>query len=112
VVQRALGKVPAESPKPTKVPLDLIPLAALVEMANGLAEGAEKYAPWDYRRTGIKASVYVGAALRHLVAFGNGETLDPDSPTGKTHLAGALSSLAILADAFALGYAEDDRPHE
>ena len=99
----------SENPKPKKDRLDLIPRAALLEMAKGLEEGAEKYAPWDYRRTGIAYSDYIASALRHIIAFADGEDVDPESPINKSHIAGALASLAILADSIRRGYGLDDR---
>jgi hypothetical protein len=42
-------------------------------------------------------------------AFIEGEELDPDGD-GKTHLEGAIASLAIILDAIDHGSAIDDRP--
>lgn len=93
-----------------KVPLQLVPPAASIAIAKGLAEGADKYAPWNWREGPVEYLTYYGAVQRHLAAWLEGEDLDPDSQHGKTHLDGAIASLAILIDAIAMGNATDNRP--
>ena len=93
-----------------KVKLQLVPPAAAIAIARGLAEGAEKYAPWNWRDDPVELMTYYGAILRHLAAWVEGEEMDPDSKHGKTHLDGAIASLAILIDAVAMGNAIDNRP--
>lgn len=95
-----------------KVPLHLCPPAALVYMAVALREGAGKYGAWNFREGEIRLTEYVGATMRHLMAYLDGETLDinPDTGYTKPHLAGALASLAILVDATESGQLIDDRP--
>ena len=103
-----------------KVPLHLIPPAASIYMALGLREGAFKYDPWNFRSTQVELMTYVGAMKRHLDAIVDGEWIDMepviradgtilDCPR-KPHLAGALASGAILADAFEGGFLIDNRP--
>lgn len=103
-----------------KVPLQLIPPAACVYMALGLREGAFKYDPWNFRETQVELMTYIGAMKRHLDAIVDGDwfDLDPvvradgmilDCPP-KPHLAGALASGAILADAYEGGFLIDNRP--
>ena len=93
-----------------KVPLQLVPPAAMIAIAQGLAEGAEKYSPWNWRDDKIETLTYIGAIYRHLAAYMEGEDVDPDSKHGKTHLAGAIASLAILIDAESVGSLIDNRP--
>jgi hypothetical protein len=69
--------------------------------------GAEKYGPWNWRETGVCASTYVNAILRHLNAWRDGEDLDPES--GITHLAHIACSANILMDAEHCGKLQDDR---
>jgi hypothetical protein len=69
--------------------------------------GAEKYGPWNWRETGVCASTYVNAILRHLNAWRDGESLDPES--GITHLAHIACSANILMDAEVCGKLQDDR---
>lgn len=90
-----------------KVPLDLLPYAALVSEAQVFGFGAQKYARWNYRQ-GFKASRLVAACLRHLFAWYWGENLDPES--GLSHLAHARCCLGMLMQNIADGKSEDDRP--
>lgn len=93
-----------------KVPLQLVPNIATAYMAMGLKEGARKYGPFNWRETNVEAMTYVGAALRHIAAFVDGEDTDPDS--GNPHLAHAMASLAILVDALESDKLIDNRPPE
>jgi hypothetical protein len=69
--------------------------------------GADKYGPWNWRETGVCASTYVNAIMRHLNAWRDGEDLDPES--GFSHLAHIACSCNILMDAAAVGKLQDDR---
>ena len=91
-----------------KVPLHLVPGAASAYIAIGLKEGARKYGAFNWRETDVEAMTYVGATLRHLTAFVDGEDTDPDS--GNPHLAHAMASLAILVDALESEGVIDNRP--
>ena len=93
-----------------KVPLQLVPPSASIAIAKGLAEGAEKYEPWNWRNQPVEAMTYFGAVKRHLDAWLEGEETDPDSEHGKHHLDGAIASLAILIDARLTGSLLDNRP--
>lgn len=92
-----------------KIPLQLVPPSVCIAIARGLAEGAVKYGPWNWRDQPVEAMTYYGATLRHMAAWLEGETLDPDG-NGKTHLDGAIASLGILIDAQAAGTLIDNRP--
>lgn len=92
-----------------KVPLHLWPVTATVVGSMGLLDGALKYGRANYRATGVRASVYVDAVLRHVGAWFEGEDLDPDS--GVPHLGHALACLAVLVDAQAAGRLRDDRQY-
>lgn len=93
-----------------KVPLDLVPSSAEIAIATGLSEGASKYGAWNWRKTRVEAMTYVAACRRHLMAYVEGEWADQDSAVGKTHLDGAIASLAILIDAIQTGTIVDNRP--
>lgn len=105
---------PAANPKQAygdkKVPLHLVPPAFDAYCAQGLGEGAVKYGAWNWRTNKVEAMTYVGAIKRHLAAWQDGEELDPESTTGKSHLAGIAASLAILIDAKECGQLIDNRP--
>jgi hypothetical protein len=92
-----------------KIQLQLVPAAASIAIANGLVEGVEKYGAWNWRDQPIQLMTYVGSLRRHLDAWIEGERIDPDG-MGKTHLEGAIASLAIILDAMSCGSAIDDRP--
>jgi len=90
-----------------KAPLGLVPPYAMEQTAWVHNLGAEKYGPWNWRETGVCASTYVNAILRHLNAWRDGEDLDPES--GITHLAHIACSANILMDAEVCGKLQDDR---
>jgi hypothetical protein len=99
---------PKDAIASSKVPLMLFPQTALVAGAMAFVEGAVKYGRYNWRVTGVRASVYVDAALRHLISYVNGEDIDPDS--GLPHEWKALACIAILIDARETGKLTDDRP--
>lgn len=94
-----------------KVALHLLPPAMLVEASVAFKEGAIKYGAFNYRETKIELMTYVGAILRHCMAFIDGEDTDPDSILGKSHMSGILASAGIVCDAMENGNAIDNRPH-
>lgn len=91
-----------------KVPISVLPVPVLMEMALGLLEGACKYGRHNYRVSGVRASVYYDATFRHLGAWWEGEDLDPDS--GLSHVTKAIDSLVVLRDAMIRDMWNDDRP--
>jgi len=90
-----------------KAPLGLVPPYAMEQTSWVHKLGADKYGPWNWRETGVCASTYVNAILRHLNAWRDGESLDPES--GITHLAHIACSANILMDAEVCGKLQDDR---
>lgn len=75
---------------------DLLPFRALDEVAKVLEFGARKYAPDNWRKVDGWRWRYLGAALRHLAAFGTGERLDRES--GLHHLAHAACCVLFLLE--------------
>ncbi len=61
-----------------KAPMGLLPWQALTEVARVLGFGAKKYRAnsWQHVRPGSR---YMDAALRHIAAYLDGETLDEES---------------------------------
>lgn len=90
-----------------KTPLGLIPSPAMEETAKAMKYGADRYGAYNWRKTGVCATTYVHAILRHLNAWRDGEDNDPES--GITHIAHIAASCNILMDAAACGKLEDDR---
>ena len=70
-----------------KPPLELLPSAALLEVAKVLGHGRKKYDAYNWTK-GMNWSRLLGAAMRHLFAYNSGEDKDPESK---------LSHLAHLA---------------
>lgn len=88
--------------------LDLVPPALAIAAAPAMALGASKYGPYNWREKAVKATVYVGAMERHLAAYKDGQTTDPES--GFSHLGHIAACIGILEDARAIGKLIDDRP--
>lgn len=90
-----------------KLPLHLWPATASALGSLGLLDGMLKYGRSNWRVAGVRASIYVDAAKRHLDKWFEGQDNDADS--GLPHFAHALACLAILVDAQAAGKLNDDR---
>lgn len=71
-----------------------------------LTFGAKKYADWNWVK-GAKWSRFYDSALRHINAWGSGETLDDE--TGLPHLAHAACCLMFLIVYHKRGLGVDDR---
>ena len=91
-----------------KVPLSVVPSNVLMEIGVALLEGGAKYGKHNYRVAGIRYSVYYDALMRHIMAWWEGEDLDPDS--GLSHVTKAISTLVVLRDAMLNEMFTDDRP--
>tara|TARA_X000000950_G_scaffold166011_2_gene202757 strand:- start:8198 stop:8545 length:348 start_codon:yes stop_codon:yes gene_type:complete len=106
-------KTPDTNPKTAqgmkKCPVQLVPAQAIREEAEAMRHGADKYGEWNWRVDGpISASIYYGAAMRHLMLWYEGEDLDAES--GQSHLGHARACLAIIIDGLTTGGLNDDRP--
>lgn len=91
-----------------KVPLHCVPSVPLFEIGLAMMEGGRKYGAHNYRSMGVRMSVYYDAVMRHLIAWWEGEDIDPDS--GLHHVIKAIASLFVLRDSMVMGNCEDDRP--
>jgi hypothetical protein len=91
-----------------KVPLHNIPCRPLFEVGLAFMEGARKYGSHNYRDVGVRASVYYDAVMRHLMAWWEGEEIDPDS--GVPHIIKAIACLFVLRDSMYMCNWSDDRP--
>jgi hypothetical protein len=91
-----------------KPPLRLIPPAGLLHVAKVMGLGATKYGPFNWRDKDVRRSIYLEAAMRHILSDLDGEEIDPES--GQPHAAHAASCMLILMDAKATGNLVDDRP--
>lgn len=99
---------PKDAVGTAKVPLSVVSAPVLMEIGLGMMEGARKYGRHNYRVAGVRASVYYDAAMRHLMAWHEGEDVDPDS--GLSHVTKALACLTVLRDSMIIGNWVDDRP--
>ena len=78
-----------------KLPMHLLSTTALEEIAAVLQFGAEKYESHNWRK-GFVWSRPLSAALRHLLAFNDGEDRDPES--NLSHLAHAACCIMFLLE--------------
>lgn len=91
-----------------KAPLWLLPAVALEEAAWVHKLGVDKYGPWNWRKTSVKASTYISAIMRHLILqWATGQ--DTDAESGRSHLAHVIACCNILLDAQKHGCLADDR---
>lgn len=92
----------------TRVPLWLLSPIAKAAWALAQLAGLIKYGAWNWRIAGVRTSVYLSAAQRHLDAYLSGEEYDPVD--GTHHLGNVMACAAIMLDAKAAGKLIDDRP--
>ncbi|VEJ45237.1 dATP/dGTP diphosphohydrolase domain-containing protein [Bartonella vinsonii] len=88
--------------------VELIPPSTLIEIGRVLEFGAKKYGANNWRN-GIDWSRLHGAALRHLLAWFDGESKDVES--GLSHLAHAACCILFLMESEAKQIGHDDRPN-
>lgn len=91
-----------------KAPMSTVSAVVLAEVGVAMLEGAAKYGRHNYRVSGVQASVYYDATMRHLMDWWEGVDIDPDS--GMHHVTKAITSLVVLRDAMIQGMLTDDRP--
>lgn len=91
-----------------KLPLHLVPASGIATTALAFLEGALKYGKYNWRITGVCASIYLDAMKRHIDKWESGE--DVDLKTGVPHLASVCACAMIIMDARLCGKLNDDRP--
>jgi len=91
----------------TKPPLRLVPPALMLHVSKVMALGAEKYGPYNWRKHSVRYSIYLEAAMRHLLSALDGEEIDPES--NQPHTAHVAACMGIVLDAQSLGKLVDDR---
>lgn len=104
-----------------KAPMSTVSAAVMAELGVAMLEGASKYGRHNYRAVGVRSSVYYDGTMRHLMAWWEGEDIDPDTcaideqtgepdlSTGVSHITKAIASLVVLRDAMLQGMVTDDR---
>lgn len=98
-----LGGVKFDTGKPQ---LSLLTRESLVAEARAFEYGAKKYNKNNYKK-GMKWSRVIDAAMRHLVAFNEKESVDEES--GLCHLDHAKACLGMLVYYYEREVGEDDR---
>lgn len=91
-----------------KCPVSTVPSQFIMGTGLAMMEGHLKYGGHNFRVAGVKYSVYYNALFRHMMAWWEGEEVDPDS--GLSHLYKASACIAILVDAMHSSIGADDRP--
>lgn len=91
-----------------KAPMSTVSAAVLAEVGVAMLEGALKYGRHNYRVSGVRASVYYDATMRHIMSWWEGEDFDQDSEL--SHITKAITSLVVLRDAMINNKWVDDRP--
>ena len=90
-----------------KPPLANLPPEGLRSVARVQAYGHRKYKDFNNYRKGMEISRNLSCAMRHIMAYMDGEDLDPES--GETHLAHAATRLMFTIQNIKDGTAIDDR---
>jgi len=88
--------------------LSLVPPAGIIHEALAMANGADKYGPYNWRDKKVQMMIYLEAAMRHIMSFQDGEEFASDS--GVHHLGHARACLGIILDAIATDSIIDNRP--
>lgn len=73
---------------------DLLDFQQVEAVVRVLTAGADKYGDHNWRNVEPFEHRYFSAAMRHLVAYRTGQSVDPE--TGEPHLAHAICNLLFL----------------
>ena len=94
-----------------KPPISLIPRSGLLAVARVMAKGKIKYGAQNWRSGGgMDWSRLLDAALRHVLAFADGEDYDTgEGGSEELHLANAICCLMFLIEYYEKGIGKDDR---
>ena len=113
IASGAQSKATTSNPKDLfglqKVSFTKVSAIAMAHFAMAMMDGARKYGPYNWRDKPVIASIYIDAAMRHLLAWFEGEETADDSRVH--HLGHAGACCAILLDAQEHGVLIDDRPN-
>lgn len=91
-----------------KLPVELLPWPAVMEVVRVLEFGALKYDDWNWSK-GVKMMSLCASAMRHIMKFICGA--DTDEESGLPHLAHAACNLLFLLHFQQTNRADlDDRP--
>lgn len=112
-IDRAIATAyPDDNPKTAlgeaKPKLSDTPTIGIQLMGQVHTNGANKYGRFNWREHTVSSTVYYDAALRHLMAWFDGEDFDLES--GQSHLAHVMACCNIILDAGKHGKLNDNRP--
>ena len=79
-----------------KLRYDLLPVQSVEWLVKVLTHGAEKYTPNSWQKVNPFYERYFAALMRHLMAWKQGEEIDPDS--GLPHLAHVMCCTVFLLE--------------
>ena len=103
---------PKDNPKvgaaQKKFKMSNVPACVLGEVGVAMTEGAIKYGSYNFRSAKMSARTYYDGTMRHLMAWWEGEDIDPDS--GLHHVTKAIASLVVLRDSMINETFVDSRP--
>lgn len=91
-----------------KAPFSTLSMPVMAEVGVAMMEGALKYGRHNYRKSGVRSSVYIDASIRHLIDWWEGE--DIDHLSGLSHITKCIASCMVLRDAMIFNMLKDDRP--
>ena len=77
-----------------KLRYELVPIEAIEEIAKVLTYGADKYKPNSWQLVEPFEDRYYAAAMRHIMAWRKGESIDLESKLN--HLSHALCNIMFL----------------
>lgn len=89
-----------------KPKLSMVSYESIAGEAKAMTYGASKYTKNNYKN-GMDWSRLIDAAMRHLCAFNDGETFDPES--GLNHLYHCKANLGMLIYYYERKLGKDDR---
>lgn len=90
-----------------KPSITAIPPTALFHLAMAMMDGERKYGLHNWKEKDVPARIYIDAAVRHLLAWADGEEIADDSKCH--HVAHAMACCCIILDAMEQGCLIDDR---
>lgn len=90
-----------------KPPLALLPPEGMRAVARVQEYGHKKYGDFNNYRKGMEISRQASCIMRHVLAFMDGEDVDPES--GESHIAHAATRAMFLLQNIKDGVAIDDR---
>ena len=90
--------------------ISCVPMNVLSEVGLALTEGSKKYGSHNYRKAGVRASIYIDALWRHVFLQWWDQGQDNDQESDCSHITKGIACLVVLRDAMMNNMLTDDRP--